>query len=103
MSGFQSNLFSRDDTMFGVCEAIGEDFGFNPLFLRIALGVSLLWNPVAVVAAYLLLGVAVASSRLIAPKRRVARPSEPVLVNSEPALAEEVTALEEVEEFAVAA
>ena len=25
----------RAHTIFGVCEAIGEDFGFNPVFLRV--------------------------------------------------------------------
>ena len=25
----------RSHTIFGVCEAIGEDFGFNPCFLRV--------------------------------------------------------------------
>ena len=27
----------RPHTIFGVCEAIGEDFGFNPTFLRVPL------------------------------------------------------------------
>ena len=25
----------RTHTILGVCEAIGEDFGFNPIFLRV--------------------------------------------------------------------
>jgi phage shock protein PspC (stress-responsive transcriptional regulator) len=25
----------RSHTILGVCEAIGEDFGFNPVFLRV--------------------------------------------------------------------
>ena len=27
---FKSGPFFRDDTIFGVCEALGEDFGFSP-------------------------------------------------------------------------
>ncbi len=67
MQNASSRLFDRPDTLFGVCEGIGQDFGFNPLYLRIVLGVSLLWNPVAVVIAYVVLGAAVLVSRLIVP------------------------------------
>src|SRR3546814_20792094 len=31
-----TNLFRRKDTFFGLCEAVGRDFGFNPLWLRLA-------------------------------------------------------------------
>lgn len=61
------SLFNRPDTLFGVCEGVGRDFGFNPNYLRVALAVSMIWNPVAVLAAYALLGVAVAVSRWVAP------------------------------------
>lgn len=64
------SLFSRDDTFFGVCEALGEDFGFNPLWLRLALAFGVFWNPVAVVVGYLAVGVAVLLSRLLFPSRR---------------------------------
>lgn len=67
MQGSKANLFMRDDTFLGVCEAIGEDFGFNPLFLRLAFGVSVLWNPAAVLVAYLGLAIIVLASRLLFP------------------------------------
>ena len=63
----QPSLFGRDDTFLGACEAVGEDFGFNPLYLRLALGVALLWNPLAVGGVYLALAAIVLASRLIAP------------------------------------
>src|SRR4051812_13400256 len=66
------SLFARDDTFLGICEAVGEDFGFNPLPLRIAFGVLLLWNPVAVIGAYFGLGVIVLASRFLFPNPRVA-------------------------------
>ena len=31
----QTPLPLRNDTILGVCEAIGQDFGFNPLWLRL--------------------------------------------------------------------
>ena len=29
------SIIARDDTLLGVCQAIGEDFGFHPNFLRV--------------------------------------------------------------------
>lgn len=64
------NVFlGRNDTMLGICEAVGQDLGFNPDWLRIALGIALLFNPLGVVAAYAALGIAVFASRLVAPSK----------------------------------
>lgn len=63
---------ARDDTLFGVCQALGEDFGFNPFYLRLALGVILLWNPVAVIGAYLAAAMFVSLIRLLVPNPRLA-------------------------------
>lgn len=67
-----TNLLFRGDTFLGVCEALGEDFRFNPFYLRAALGIGLIWNPLAVVGTYLGLGIVVAFSRLVAPNPRPA-------------------------------
>lgn len=67
------NLFTRPDTLFGVCEGLGQDFGFNPLLLRVALATSILWNPVFAVGAYFGLGLIVLFSRLISPDVRLAQ------------------------------
>lgn len=72
------------ESLFGVCAAVGEDFGFNPLWLRIVLGVSMLWNPVAVVAVYAWMGIAVLASRLLFPNRRKAL-AEPAAAIAAPA------------------
>jgi phage shock protein PspC (stress-responsive transcriptional regulator) len=94
MQDDNTNLLLRDDTMLGVCQGLGEDFGFNPIWLRIAFGSMLLINPIAVVGTYLGLGVLVATSRLIVPARRAAPAVEPV---------QTVAAQEERELLAVAA
>lgn len=65
----QSNLFTRNDTVFGVCQALGEDFGFNPTWLRIAFAAPLIFNPALVVGAYLATGVVVFASRMLFPAR----------------------------------
>jgi phage shock protein C len=67
-----ANLFTRDDTFFGICEGLGEDFRFNPLWLRLALTLALFFNPVATIAGYLALGLTVLFSRLIFPAPSVA-------------------------------
>lgn len=87
----------RSHTILGVCEAIGEDFGFNPVFLRVPLSAIVLYNPLIAVGVYLALGVLVLASRLLfpAPKER----SEPQV---EVAAAEPVTEVE-APEFAKAA
>ena len=71
------NLFLRNDTIFGVCEAIGQDFGFHANWLRVALALGLFWNAAYVIAGYLAAGVIVALSRWIFPDVRVAA-NEPV-------------------------
>lgn len=79
MQNAQPSLFTRDDTLFGICEALGEDLGFNPLPLRVALGVLLLWNPVVVVSAYFGVGVLVMATRFAFPNRRRAAAQSTVI------------------------
>jgi phage shock protein PspC (stress-responsive transcriptional regulator) len=68
----QPALPLRAHTILGVCEAIGEDFGFNPMLLRIPLAVAVLWSPQMAVAGYLALGLVVLASRLLFPKPKPA-------------------------------
>ena len=70
MQTARENLFMRDDTFFGVCEALGEDFGFNANYLRVALGVSILISPIAMIGAYAGGAIVVVISRLLAPNPR---------------------------------
>ncbi|HEX8363740.1 MAG TPA: hypothetical protein VF603_00475 [Allosphingosinicella sp.] len=80
------NLFTRDDTFLGVCEALGEDFRISPLLLRLGMTGFLFFNPIAAIASYLGAGILVALSRWIAPNPRVAAPAmaEPEAVPVEP-------------------
>ena len=77
----------RSQTLLGVCEAIGEDFGFNANYLRVVLGAIVVFNIWAAVAVYLGLGVVVLGSRLLFPKAKSAKATEvrttPVHANSE--------------------
>ena len=87
----QAALPLRDHTLLGVCEALGEDFGFNPLWLRILFASFIIWKPVEVVGLYLALGVLVMISRLLVPSRRrtaivaeAGAPAEAANANAEP-------------------
>jgi phage shock protein PspC (stress-responsive transcriptional regulator) len=69
MSTGNTNLLFRNDTVLGVCEAIGQDFGFHPNWLRLALASLFYFFPVGVIGTYLGLGVVVAFTRWVAPDR----------------------------------
>ena len=61
------SIVAREDTLLGVCFALGEDFGFNPIYLRVLLAVTVLWSLPAALGAYAALGILVAVSRWLAP------------------------------------
>ena len=82
---FPRNPFTREDTILGVCEALGEDFRFPPLLLRVAFGIGLFLNPFATIGAYLGLGALVLVSRLISPNPRRPRSVTPVAEEMETA------------------
>jgi phage shock protein PspC (stress-responsive transcriptional regulator) len=63
----------KPDNILGICEAVGNDLGFNPTWLRIAFLPILFFAPMVMIGAYLGLGVVVLASRLIFPKPRVAQ------------------------------
>lgn len=93
-----TNLFRRRDTFFGVCEAVGQDFGFNPLWLRLAFIAPIFFFPVQSFAAYFGLGaVVLASRRLFPAKPAGAAPT--ALTAIEP----EARPTERADEFALAA
>ncbi len=87
MQTAQPNVFARDHTLFGVCEALGEDLGFSPVLLRIAFSVGLFFSPIGALALYAALGLLVAFTRLVAPNPRptVAAEAEAVSITAEQA------------------
>lgn len=91
----KGNLFTRDDTVLGVCQGLGDDLGFNPLWLRIAFAVGVYLNPVAAIGTYFGLGILVLATRLIVREPRRAAPAvqaqpatEPVAANADQAMEE---------------
>jgi phage shock protein C len=58
----QTPLPLRHDTILGICEAIGQDFGFNPTWLRLAFIPPMFFSVTLTIAAYLGLGLVVAAT-----------------------------------------
>lgn len=54
---------SPRDNLLGICHALGETFGFNPIFLRVALLIAVMVNPEATLVGYLAAGAAVLVAR----------------------------------------
>ena len=76
MSSATTNLVLRNDTILGVCEAIGEDFGFHANWIRLTLAGLFYWFPFQVIGGYLLMGAIVLAARWIAPaKAEAAKPT----------------------------
>ena len=87
-SEYQSN---EPDSLFGVCQAAGEDLHINPFFLRIGLISVLFFNPLLMVGAYVGLGLVVGASRLLFPKPQAAAQADvsiepPAQIHREPEL-----------------
>ncbi|MEO6432391.1 MAG: PspC domain-containing protein [Sphingomicrobium sp.] len=75
----------RAHTILGVCEAIGEDFGFNATWLRVPFAATVLVSPLYAILAYLALGVLVLGSRLIFPRAKLATSTSQVVKVAVPA------------------
>jgi len=78
----------RNATLLGVCEAIGQDFGINALWLRLAFIGPLFFQPVLTIGVYFGLGVLVAATRYFLPRQVVEAdvidlPAKPVAAQAE--------------------
>lgn len=58
----------REDTFLGACHGIADDFGFDPLWLRILFAGALFWSPPAAIGAYLAAALLVILSRGLVPE-----------------------------------
>ncbi len=88
MQTYQPSLIARNDTLLGICEAIGEDLGINANWLRVAFAVTVFFSLGLAVAAYLGAGVLVLASRLIwREPRKLAVQEEVAATEAAPAAA----------------
>lgn len=80
----RNSLSLRSDTMFGVCEALGQDLGISANWFRIAFAVGVIFNLEYAVLAYIGVGALVLVSRLVYPSRAVAETeTTPVVIQSD--------------------
>ena len=68
----RNSLSLRSDTMFGVCEALGQDFGISANWFRVGFAFAVIYNLEYAALAYAGIGALVLLSRLIYPGRAVA-------------------------------
>lgn len=69
MQSNTANLFTRDDTFFGVCEGLGQDLRVPANLLRLSFAGLLFYSPVGAIGLYFGLGALVLASRLLFPAR----------------------------------
>lgn len=70
------------DNLLGICNAIGMDFGFNPLLLRVPLAATIMFSPLWTLIAYAAMGLAVLASRLLVRSpRRPAQTRAPAVID----------------------
>jgi phage shock protein C len=80
----RNSLSLRSDTMFGVCEALGQDFGISANWFRIAFAAGVIFNLEYALLAYAGIGALVLVSRLVFPGRVVAEAdATPVVIQAE--------------------
>jgi phage shock protein PspC (stress-responsive transcriptional regulator) len=63
----QTNLFTREDTFFGVCQGLGEDLGISGNWFRLAFALGLFFSPIGTLAAYAAAGAFVFTIRWLVP------------------------------------
>ncbi|MGE0180560.1 MAG: PspC domain-containing protein [Sphingomonas sp.] len=68
----QTNLLTRDDTFFGVCQGLGEDLGISGNWFRLALALATFFSPLGALIAYAAGGVVVFTARWLAPVPAIA-------------------------------
>jgi phage shock protein PspC (stress-responsive transcriptional regulator) len=68
----RNSLSLRSDTMFGVCEALGQTFGISANWFRVAFAAAVIYNLELAAIAYLGIGVLVLIAHLVYPSRAVA-------------------------------
>ena len=67
MTTTKTPVFERQAAIFGVCEALGEDFGISANWFRVALAPLMILSPLWTVVGYFLVGLLVMVTRLLWP------------------------------------
>lgn len=60
---------AKPDNLLGICHGLGELFGVDPLFLRLAFMAALLFDMEAAIVGYAVLGAMLLASAVLAGRR----------------------------------
>jgi hypothetical protein len=91
------NVFLRHDTIFGTCQTIGDEFGFNPNWLRAPLAAAILASPTGAIGFYLGLSIVVLVASFLFRSK-----ATPALANAAPVEQHEIEANDDQRELIAA-
>ncbi|WP_114226833.1 MULTISPECIES: PspC domain-containing protein [Sphingomonas] len=86
MTTTKGNLFLRQDTLFGACQGLADDFGISALWLRIPLAATILYSPEIAFGTYAFLCALVLVTRKVWPVKSVAVETPATAVEAAPVL-----------------
>jgi len=78
----------KKDNLFGICNALGEDLGIDPLWPRLLFATTFIFDPAVVIASYFAIGALMLVVRFAFPRPRPARTSAEVVALTPPAAVE---------------
>ena len=59
---------AKKDNLFGICNAIGEDLGIDPLWPRLLFATTFIFDPAVVIATYFAVGALMLAVRFAFPR-----------------------------------
>lgn len=78
----------KKDNLFGICNALGEDLGIDPLWPRLLFATTFIFDPAVVIASYFAIGALLLAVRFAFPRPKPARADAEVVALTPPAAAE---------------
>lgn len=61
---------AKKDNLFGICNALGEDLGIDPLWPRLLFASAFIFDPAVVIAGYFALGAFILLAGIVFPRAR---------------------------------
>jgi phage shock protein C len=76
---------AKKDNLFGICNALGEDLGINPLWPRLLFATTFIFDPAVVIVSYFALGAIILCARIAFPRARRGPAAEVIALPVAPA------------------
>lgn len=78
---------SKKDNLFGICNALGEDLGIDPLWPRLLFASAFIFDPVVVIAGYFALGAFILLARIVFPRAKARERARVIALAPTPTIA----------------